>query len=138
MWSSDLAIENAFYQSLPSRKPSRSKVIAELAGDDWKLSLNLDVRAGLDQATRLCLNAARRILARDCDCDGLSASGAHALQAGNRKFLPFREQIFVTGRESHDKSSHPVLIERRLDFIDKLPAASHRSSMPMGLMAVMG
>jgi hypothetical protein len=101
-------------------------VIAELPGNDWKLASNLNVRTGLDQATRLSFEPACRTLACDCDCNGPSASGAHVLEAGDRELLAFGEQVFVTGRESDDKSGQPVLVERRLDFIDELPTASHK------------
>ena len=111
---------------------------AELLGNDWKLFLKLDVRAGLRQAPHLSFDSARGALARNGDCDGLPASSAHVLQACDRKFLAFGEQVFVTRRESHDKSGQPVLVERRLDFIDKLPTASHGGSMPTRLIAVMG
>ena len=114
------------------------KVIAELLRDDWKLSLQLNVRAGLNQAPRLSFDSASSALARNRDCDGLSTGRAHVFQARDRKFLAFGEQVFVTGRESHDKSGQPVLVERRLDFIHKLPTASHRGSMPIRLIAVMG
>jgi hypothetical protein len=113
-------------------------VIPELLGNDWKLFLKRNVRTGLHQAARLSSDPTRGALACDCDRDGLSTSGAHVLQACDRKFLAFREQVFVTRRESHDQSGQPVLVERRLDFINKLPTASHTGSMPIRLIAVMG
>jgi len=103
-------------------------VIAELSGDDWKLALKLNVRVSLNQTPRLSFYSARGALARNGDCDGLSTSGAHVLQACDRQLLSFREQVFVARRESHDKSSQPVLVDCRLDFIDKLPTASHRGA----------
>jgi hypothetical protein len=112
--------------------------MAELPGNDWKLALKLSVRTGLDQAPNLRFDRAGGTLASHRDCDGRSTSGAHVVQTCDRKFLAFGEQIFVTRRESHHKSGQPVLVERRLDLVDKLPTASHQSSMPTGLTAVMG
>jgi hypothetical protein len=100
-------------------------VIAELSRNDWKLFLKRTVLAGLHQTPRLGFDSACRALAGNGDCDGLPASSAHVLQACNRKFLAFDEQVFVTCRESHDKGGQPVLVERRFDFTDKLPTASH-------------
>ena len=113
-------------------------MIAELSRNDWKLPLKFNVRVGFNEAPRPSFDSARCALARNGDCDGLSTSGAHVLQACDRKLFAFREQIFVTRRESHDQRGQPVLVERRLDFIDKLPTASHRGSMTIGLIAVMG